>query len=94
MEVQSAKLISAEGAKQYSRGRKPREKQGGETSPERAAQVFRYFTTCVAPAGLQLCQFLTQGSARCAFSTLGFTAPRFQRYSHAQIRNQESGINN
>jgi hypothetical protein len=62
--------ISAEGTKQHSSGRKPREKL--------------YLKTCVAPAGLPLCQFLTQGSGRCAATTLGFAVSRFQRYFHAQ----------
>jgi hypothetical protein len=56
--------VSAEGAKQRSPGGQPREKRSGETSPERAAQVFRFLTTSIAPAGLQLCQFLTFGSFR------------------------------
>jgi hypothetical protein len=43
MEWLWAKNISAEGAKQHNPGRKPREKRGGETSSERAAQVFSPF---------------------------------------------------
>jgi ribosome-associated protein len=67
--IGTGKNISAEGAKQHSPGRKPREKQGEETSP----------------SGLQLCQFLTQGGDRAAASTLCFAVSRFQRYSHAQL---------
>jgi hypothetical protein len=78
MELLWAKNTSAEGAKQHSPGRKLREKRGGETSPERAAQFFRFLTTCVAPTGLQLRQFLSQGF------TLRFAVSRFQRYPHAQ----------
>jgi hypothetical protein len=44
-----AKNISAEGAKQQSQGREPREKRGGETNPERAAQVFALFNNLCPP---------------------------------------------
>jgi hypothetical protein len=68
MELLWEKMISAEGAKQHSPGRKPREKRGGGTSP----------------AGLQYRQFLTQGGGCAAAGALGFAGSRFQRYFHGQ----------
>jgi hypothetical protein len=84
MEWLSAENFSAEGAKQCSPGRKPRKSEVGKQTLNGRHRFFRYGTTCVAPAGLPLCQSLTQGSGRCAASTLGFAVSRFQRYFHVQ----------
>ena len=72
-------ILSAESATQYSPGwsaAEPWDIQPAELSPERAAQTAPPFQ------GLTLSYSDTQGSrARCAVSsTLGFAAPRFQRY--------------